>query len=217
MTTLEENVNSDHSGGVFIAFCGIDGSGKTTQLRLLEKTLSDKGEVFTTRQPTDAYRQDPVIREFLNQETPPEEYETTVREMALYAAADRLRHLRREVHPRLRKGHTVLTDRYVYSSYAYFLARGIDDLDWLMQLNRHAPTPDLVVYLDIDPALAIERILARDGHSRKREEIDLDVMRRVRESFVTQPWGKSEAFHVVDATSPPEKIAEHVVELARNL
>jgi dTMP kinase len=103
----------------------------------------------------------------------------------------------------------------VYSSYAYFLARGLDDIGWLQQINRYAPAPDLAVYLDVEPDLAIRRIVARDGHSEKREELDVDMMRRVRNNFLSTPWGISPSYHVLDGTRPPVELTEAIVALVR--
>lgn len=196
--------------GYFIAFCGIDGSGKTTQLHRVEDLLTQSGSVLCTRQPTDLYRQDSAVRQLLNLEKVDQEI---VRELALFSAFDRLRHLRTVVYPRLAVGDAVLTDRYVYSTYSYFMARGVHDLDWLKSINRHAPEPDLVFYLDVPPDVAATRIIARDGASCKREEIDMDRMAAVRSIFLSQPWGKSNRFHVLDGTMPPDVVTKSICEI----
>lgn len=163
--------------------------------------------MLTTRQPSDGYRNDAEVRRYLNKEVTDAEAEELLPEMALFAAFDRLRHLRTLIRPALKQGTIVLSDRYVYSSYAYFSARGLADLDWLMALNREADKPDLVFYLDIEPELAVERIIARDGLSRKREELDVPRMRLVSAAFQTQPWGASDSFRVLDGARPADELS----------
>lgn len=194
--------------GYLVAVCGIDGSGKSTQIASVVEHLGRRGPVVSTRQPTDLYRQDPLVRSMLDLDV--EDREIAVPELALFAAFDRVRHVRTTVLPALRVGSAVVSDRYVYSTYAYFLARGIVDIDWLVAVNRHAPEPDLVVYLDVEPAVAARRIIARDGNSSKREELDLDRMAAVRCAFLDQPWGSSERYHVVDGAQPLAAVTAEV-------
>lgn len=196
--------------GLFVVFCGIDGSGKTTQLTRLASALEPR-PVVRTRQPSDVYRSDPEVRRYLNKDVTDREAEELLPEMAVFAAFDRLRHLRTLVRPALQRGKIVLSDRYVYSSFAYFTARGLTDLDWLMALNREADQPDLVFYLDIDPEVAIERIIARDGQSHKREELDLKRMRAVSDVFRAQPWGPSGNFRVLDGARPAGELSSLIL------
>jgi dTMP kinase len=208
-TTGTDTTGTDTTG-LLVAFCGIDGSGKTTQLTRLATALEPR-PVLLTRQPSDVYRGDAEVRRYLNQEVTDSEARELLPEMALFAAFDRLRHLRTLIRPALRQGQIVLSDRYVYSSYAYFFARGITDLDWLIALNREADQPDLVFYLHVDPELAVRRIIGRDGSSRKREELDIARMRRVSEVFCAQPWGASDAFRVLDGTRPADELSAQIL------
>jgi len=190
--------------GALIAVCGIDGSGKSTQIASIVDHLRAQGrEVVLTRQPTDRYRNDPTVRLALNLEL---DFARIAPELALFAAFDRIRHIREVIAPALAAGSVVVSDRYVYSTYAYFSSRGIDDLPWLQALNRYAPTPDLTIAIDVPPELAADRIIARDGSSRKREELDLDRMRAVREVFSSQPWGADERYHLIDGTRSREDL-----------
>jgi dTMP kinase len=194
--------------GRLIAVCGIDGSGKTTQIERLRHHLDSRGvPLLTTRQPTDRYRRDVVVRSALDLDV---SFEEVGEELALLSAFDRARHLREEVLPELARGTCVITDRYVYSTYAYFVARGVRDLTWLMSINRAVPEPDVTLYLDVPPDVAVTRILARDGASQKREELDTSRMARVREIFLSQPWGRSERFRVVDATLGPDEVWQQI-------
>jgi dTMP kinase len=193
--------------GFFVAVCGIDGSGKTTQIGAIVDFLRARRETLSTRQPSDLYRNDPTVRALLNLEVAGPEIS---RELALFAAFDRARHLRTEVFPVLERGGAVVSDRYVYSTYSYFLARGIDDIDWLKAINCLAPEPDVTIYIDVAPDIAIQRIIRRDGSSRKREEIDVERMSVVRSAFVAQPWGTSDSYHVIDGDRPQDVVTKEI-------
>jgi dTMP kinase len=193
--------------------CGIDGSGKTTQVGVArDYLLTTTPNVLLTKQPTDLYRNDPEVRALLDMRRD-SAYLTS--ELALLAAFDRARHIRTQIMPALADDGCVISDRYVYSTYCYFLARGIADLGWLKAINRLAPEPDLVVYIDVPPEVAAQRVIARDGSSRKREELDLARMTTVRSHFVEQPWGRSDRFHTVDGTAPVDEVSTQVLNLLK--
>jgi dTMP kinase len=198
--------------GFFVAFCGIDGSGKTTQVAAAHEYLATTANVFLTKQPTDLYRNDPDVRALLDMRTGGA---LLTAELALLSAFDRARHVRTQILPALAGDGCVITDRYVYSTYSYFMARGVSDLAWLKDINRLAPEPDLTVYIDIEPQVAATRIIARDGSSRKREELDLVRMTKVRNYFLEQPWGSSERFQVVDGSEPQHEVTAQILRLLK--
>jgi dTMP kinase len=68
-------------------------------------------------------------------------------QLALLAATDRMKHVNEVILPKIAQGYTVVSDRYVFSTYAYMSARGAD-LDWLMEINKFAPIPDMTFYID---------------------------------------------------------------------
>src|ERR1700722_5945634 len=104
-TTGTDTTGTDTTGtdttGLLVAFCGIDGSGKTTQLTRLATALEPRPR-RRTRQPSDVYRGDAEVRRYLNQEVTDSEARELLPEMALFAAFDRLRHLRTLIRPPLR-------------------------------------------------------------------------------------------------------------------
>jgi dTMP kinase len=131
---------------LFVVLEGIDGSGKTTQARIVAERL---GAVFT-REPTDGpfgrvLRDAVELRVALDPVT-----------MALGFAADRADHVAWLRHE-LAEGRSVVCDRYVLSSLAY-QARGVVTEDWLRSVNRHAPEPDVTVFLDTSPETCASRI-----------------------------------------------------------
>lgn len=93
-------------------------------------------------------------------------------------AADRFEHLRNEVLPALDKGRIVVSDRYLYSSLAYQGATGLD-LKWIAEINEHAITPDLALFIDVDPQTVIRRL------KRKKSVMEnLETQLRVREIYL---------------------------------
>lgn len=198
--------------GALVAFCGLDGSGKTTQVSLLAENLRAVTPVSVFRPVTDSLRSDRTITDYLDGRLPPDQLYDMVAELALFAAADCFRQMRVAILPRLQAGDVVLCDRYVYSAYARALARGMDDHEWLCQLNRYLPEPDLTIYLDVRPEVALRRIRARD-HAPRWEELDPTRITTARSAFVEQPWGQRETYRIVDAERPVDEVAASVRQL----
>jgi dTMP kinase len=167
------------STGRLIVFCGADGSGKTTQLNILRARLEGLGlRVITTRQPSDWYRSDPFARVFLGNGGSREH----ARSLALFAAADRVRHCNEVIAPAMTGGAYVLCDRYVFSSLAYFQIRGVDQ-NFVARINAGIPEPDLSIYLRADSDLLYRRLRSRELDRLKFEERSVPVLETVQQSF----------------------------------
>lgn len=197
------------SRGLFFAFEGIDGSGKTTQLGRLSRRLAAAGVACVeTREPTGA----PVgalIRRILTGEL---HYDN--RAIAALFAADRLDHLVREgdgVLATLERGISVLSDRYYFSSYAY---HGVDmPMEWVIQLNQPSAQllrPTATIFVDVEPDTALERI------DRNREARELYETRerlvKVRELYL-QAFARlkgEERVLVVDGNTGPDALEEEI-------
>ncbi len=141
--------------GRFIAIEGIDGSGTTSQTRLLGEWLRRRGfSVLETREPTPG----PVgalARKHLGITDVPLDPAS----LALLFAADRIDHIRREIGPAVAAGVVVLSDRYLLSSLAY---QALDcDEAWVREINRYAPVPDLTLLLDVPAEIAAARVAQR--------------------------------------------------------
>ena len=160
--------------GTFIVFEGIDGSGKSTHIKMLAGKLREEGyTVVVTAEPS---RDDigKLIRRYAkrNEERLPAEAE------ALLFAADRKMHLKKVVLPAIKRGQIVISDRYLHSTLAYQGALGLD-LDWIMELNRFALKPDLTILLDILPEYSLERV------KRKKTVFEVtEYLRKVREIYL---------------------------------
>jgi len=202
-----------------IAFCGVDGSGKTTQLTLLGDRLAESREVFRTKQPTPAFRNDPLIRAYLEDTMDRDDPELSAEigpEVGLFAAANRYRHLRTEVMPQLRAGRVVLTDRYVFTCYAYTEPRGFAPLDWVQEINRYVPYPDLTFFFDVPPAVSLARIRGR-GDTPKWEELNSARIAAIEDQFREQPWGEVPGYHVLDGTLPVDQLHAIILELTNDM
>lgn len=166
--------------GQFFALEGIDGSGKSTQLKLLARRLEEAGiPCLTTCEPTDG-----PIGKFLRQVLIGQ-VKCDSRAAAPLFAADRLDHLLNKENGLCRaveRGMTVLSDRYYFSSYAY---QSVDlPLEWVIEVNRPCAQllrPTATLFIDISPELALARIT----QNRKRTELfeTRDRLTRTREQF----------------------------------
>jgi dTMP kinase len=169
----------DMKKGLLVVFEGLDGAGKTTQINLLKDWFEKNNKiVYNTKQPTDFYRKDKRVRNYLDKGIVPNMYS-----IALLAAADRTYQNEAEIKPILSKGINIISDRYLYSSLAFFKARGIE-YEEIIRLNKNIEKPDVVIFLDVKPKKALERIKIRDGENIKFEEKDDNTFIQVRNNFL---------------------------------
>jgi dTMP kinase len=192
--------------GRLIAFEGVEGSGKSTQLELLQRVLEQRGrEVVVTREPGGTPAGERVRALVLDPAV-----ELHPRAEALLFAAARAELVEAVIRPALERGAVVLCDRYLDSSLAYQgEARGLGR-DPVEQVNRFATgglLPDLVVLLDLDPAAGLAR-RARDPD--RIEAQDLGFHRRVRDAFRDLAAAEPGRFAVVDAAAPVTEVADRV-------
>jgi dTMP kinase len=158
--------------GVFICIEGLDGSGKSTQAKLLVKKLCREGyKAVFTAEPSQGKIGKFIRKRLFEQERMP----TTVE--ALMFAADRIEHVQNTVLPALKEGKIVISDRYVYSSLAYQGSAGLN-LDWIENINANAQKPDLSIYIDVGPEVVLERL------KRKKSVMEnLQTQRKVQEIY----------------------------------
>lgn len=139
--------------GLLIVFEGIDGTGKSTQLRLLAERLHDLGlPVVATREPTDGQYGRKIRALFSNRASV-----SPAEELALFIA-DRREHVEQVIAPSLEHGTMVLTDRYYFSTAAYQGALGHDPQAIIAANETFAPVPDLVLLLTAAPAVGVQRV-----------------------------------------------------------
>jgi dTMP kinase len=202
----------DPAPGLFIAFEGGEGSGKSTQIAALADRLRlDGHDVVVTYEPG-ATAVGAQIRELvLHHEQP-----LGARAEAMLFAADRSHHVESVIRPALAEGKVVLTDRFIDSSLAYQgVGRGLP-LDEVQQLSRWATggmVPDLTVVLDLPPSEGLSRVFGR-GSADKLERESLDFHERVREAFLNQAAADPDRYLVLDATDSVEDLAARIAAAA---
>lgn len=163
--------------GVLICIEGLDKSGKTTQSFLLVEALKKEGfDAVYTSEPSSGEIGKFIRRYVLRRE----EKRIPAIVEALLFAADRADHVEREIKPLLEEGKIIVSDRYLYSSIAYQGAAGLD-VEWIKEINKAAPEPDLAIYIDVPVEVAVMRF-------RRRKERTImenpEIQRKVREIYL---------------------------------
>lgn len=208
-----------HSGGVFIAFEGGEGAGKSVQSSMLARALREPGpdggdppvgsrSVVTTYEPG-ATPAGKAIRGILLEA----ESSVTPLAEALLFAADRAHHVQTVIRPALDAGGVVITDRYVDSSMAYQGAGRHLSFEEVRRLSRFATdglTPDLTVLLDLDPRVGLERAGKRSAADLLERE-SLDFHERVRQAFRELADAEPDRYLVLDARRPADELAADIL------
>jgi dTMP kinase len=187
--------------GLFLTLEGLDGSGKSTQAKLLAAFLEGRGlPVVLTREPGGGL---PGVRDLLlrGELSPEAEY--------LLFSADRAEHVRKVILPSLEAGAWVVSDRYLDSSLAYQgFGRGLP-LPWLLEVAKEATlglTPRLTFLLDLPPEEALRRV--KDPDRLERE--GLAFFQRVREGYLFLAEKEPHRFVVLEATESVEAVAQRI-------
>jgi dTMP kinase len=194
-------------GGMLIAFEGGEGSGKSTQARMLAEWLTERGVAVTTTHEPGATDFGLRVRSILL-DSP--DGSLTPRAEALLFAADRAHHVDTVIRPALDRGDVVLTDRYVDSSLAYQgagRALSVEDIRRLSRWATNGLRPDLTVLLDVDPDVGLDRARAEGGVADRLEREPLEFHERVRRAFRALADAAPDRYLVVDASRHPDAVA----------
>lgn len=195
--------------GLWITFEGGDGVGKSTQVALLDEWLRQDGRtVVHTREPGGTEVGN-LIREIVLHHRG----HIAPRAEALLYAADRAHHVAEFVVPALERGEVVLQDRYLDSSVAYQGAGRVLDADEVRGISMWAAgglLPNLTILLDLDPAVARQRLDGDDKPFDRLEAEREEFHVRVREAFLELAAAEPDRFFVLDAALPAEEIAQRI-------
>ncbi|KAJ3159604.1 hypothetical protein HDU86_001613 [Geranomyces michiganensis] len=195
--------------GAFIVFEGIDRSGKSTQAALLAASLANS---ILHRFPDRTTKTGALISSYLSSSV------SSGKSSSPLALPDQAIHLlfsanrwegAASLTALLRAGTTVIVDRYAYSGAAYTVAKGgiPGGIEWCKAPDRGLPTPDIVIYVNVSPAVAA----AREGYGEERYE-RIEFQEKVAAAFEEL---RDERWVVVDGTKPMEKVQQEIEELAR--
>ena len=197
--------------GLFISFEGIDGSGKSTQARLLAAALRELGHrVLLTREPGGSTGAEEIRRLVL--EGAPDRWSPET-EILLFTAARR-DHLEKTIRPALARGEVVITDRFADSTRMYQgIRRGtgadlramVDDLHSRMI----GVEPDLTILIDIDAKTGHSRAVSRAGVEQRFEEMGSDLQARMRDGFLALARGEPR-FAVINGARDMAAVAADV-------
>ena len=190
--------------GLFVAFEGVDRSGKTTQLQLLAQRLSEKHEVLLTREPGGT-----PVAEAIRVLLLADDVQMSARCEALLFAAARADHVERTIRPALERGAVVISDRFVDSSLAYQgVARGlgVDDVERINHWATDALEPDLTIMLD----LPIGTSSQRDGEVDRMENEGELFQARVRRGLLDLAGRAAHRYAVIDASPSVDDVADLV-------
>lgn len=193
--------------GLFVAFEGGDGVGKTTQQALLAAHLRAQGrDVLVTREPGDS-RIGPQVRSIVL-----DGGDLDPRAEALLFAADRADHVAHVIRPALERGTVVLVDRYIDSSVTYQgEGRGLgrEQIAGLSRFATQGLLPHLTVVLDLDEAARAERV-RRQGYVDRIEREPDHLHERVRRAFLELAAAEPHRYLVVDAGRSPDEVAADI-------
>lgn len=202
-------MNTEKKKGRFIVFEGIDGSGKSTQIRFLSERLKKEGiSCYTTMEPTDAPIGSLIHQIMIGR------MKTDNKVIAALFAADRLDHLLNEVNglvSKVEEGTTVISDRYYLSSYAYHsVDMPMEQVVAMNAASRDLLKPDIHIFIDVDPDTSVQRIANNRQHTElfekksrliKTRECYLEAIKKIKDE---------EYIVIVDGTQSVEEIAEAI-------
>jgi dTMP kinase len=203
--------------GIFITFEGPDGSGKSTQARILAERLRKQGrDVLESAEPGGTPIGQQIRRILLD---PTNKELTPAAELLLMFAA-RAQNVEQWILPALQQGNIVISDRFTDSSIAYQGAgRGLGQ-DTVLELDRvacHGLVPDLTICIDLDTETGLARALARGGMETRLEEQAIEFHHKVREAYHELARCEPQRFRLIDGRGTPEAIAAKVWEQVERL
>ncbi len=201
--------------GIFITFEGIEGSGKSTQVRKLVAALQQQGLPYlTTREPGGTVISEAIRSILLNPDYAEMKPET---ELLLYCAS-RVQHTGELIIPALQEGKIVICDRYFDSTYAYQgAARALDEnlIDTLTMFATYGRIPDITFLIDLPVEIGLSRIQERTLDRLEKE--DRAFHERVRKQFLSIANKCPSRYYVLNGSDEPDCIHEKIMSILKPL
>ncbi len=197
----------------FITFEGIDGSGKSTQSKRFAKHLQAQGQdVVLTREPGGSPGAEEIRQLVLTGDPDRWSAETEI----LLFTASRRDHLEKTIEPALAQGKTVISDRFADSTRVYQGATRGDLRSMVDQLHKLmiGREPDLTFIIDMDPAIALERGLARKSGEDRFEDFGLPFQETLRHGFLALAHAHPNRCVLIDGNRTPDQIASEIAAYA---
>lgn len=197
--------------GIFITFEGIDGCGKSTQLKMTMDWLKERGhDLIQIREPGGTVVGEKIRNILLDKKN---DSMTSLAELLLYEAA-RAQITEEVIRPALSEGKVVVSDRFFDSTYAYQgCARGLGEelVNTLNHIATNNLEPDITICLDISPMDALKRRQARGEAEDRLEALGTSFQEKVREGYL-QLASKDSRVKIIDASSTPDEIQAQIRE-----
>ena len=200
--------------GYFISFEGIDGSGKSTQIKKLARFLESLDfDVIITREPGGSVGGEEIRNLLLQGQVDRWSAET---EILLFTAARR-DHLERIILPALDEGKIVLCDRFTDSTRMYQGMRGPNLRNLVDMLNEKVINhdPDLTIIIDIDPKISLKRAKSRKTAEERFEDFGLELQMKMRKGFIKLAKEFTNRIEVVNGHQSVDKLAQHICSLVK--
>jgi len=203
--------------GRFLTFEGVEGAGKSTQLRRAAAWLRERGvEVVETREPGGTPLAESIRGVLLAPRT--ESVPATAELLLMFAA--RSVHLENLIRPALERGAWVLCDRFTDASYAYQGGgRGLDAdlISVLEQAVQGSLRPDLTFLFDLPPELGLARARSRDPAADRFEQEAIQFFEKVRNAYLQRAAAEPRRFRVLDAAGTESEVGARLEEALRTL
>jgi dTMP kinase len=193
--------------GKFIVFDSLDGAGNSTQVKLLADYLNKLGKrTYVTKEPTSSLIGGLIKSQLTH------DWKSSAECLQLLFCADRAYHLEKEIIPLLKRGINVISDRYFFSTMAYGNLE-INDLHWLIEINKKFILPDLTFFLKVSPRVCIERI--------KKDRFEITLFEK--EKILRKVWKNYEILakrfknvYIIDGERPIEEISKKIIKITLN-
>ncbi len=167
--------------GKLITFCGLDGCGKTTQIKRLVKWLEERGhKVYLVKQLIDFEIESEIFTTYMDS-TDHDDYDD--RAVSLLCVSDRVEQSNRVISQKLKEGYIVISDRYYYSCLANLIARGFEEDMCIYEIAKSIRKPDISFFLNVPVEVAASRV--RERLEEKDRYIDVELQKKLHDLYLS--------------------------------